>query len=550
MRGLKRKGLLIVFVLTTTVLCLCSCTGNFNKLNTPRDELTTGSLHKSNIGQLFSNAEFWGMVGNHTTYELMGLLHSGLWSQIYTYTVTTDRYREVDGWVNLSWNEFFGGPALNLHYVLKLTSENNLPVEHAIAKIWKVVTYEKWTDYFGPIPFSEYGNGKTSVKFDSQKEIYYSSFKILDNAINILEKNMNGVPFGDNDLIYSGNVRKWIKFANSIRLRLAIRISYVEPSLAKKQAEKAVSDGVFTSNSDNATIPTDNNNLNYLSYWSYAAWFCMSATEESILKGFKDPRMKVFWNNGGALTGGNKGYNGIRNGMPEGLTVTSWVNTYGASYVGQQFLPLNKGGINHENVVMTAAQVDFDRAEGALRGWSMGGTAEHFYNQGIRHSLEYWTQASEDEVNAYIINSKSKPVGIKKSIVPGANWKTPPESNITVKFEQSADFETKLEQIITQKWIDDFLTPWDAWAARRRTGYPRGYAIVQSLNPNISVTAIMRRVKYPSEEYDNNGKAINQAVSKYLNGKDLNMTRLWWDKKPLSKYPDLSNSVVAKYSNK
>jgi hypothetical protein len=88
-----------------------------------------------------------------------------------------------------------------------------------------------------------------------------------------------------------------------------------------------------------------------------------------------------------------------------------------------------------------------------------------------------------------------------------------------------------------------FLSPWECWAERRRTGYPRGYAIIASLDPDIPVTSIIRRMVFPPSEYSNNREAIENAVT-LLGGDDKTMTRVWWDKKPLSDYPDLSGTVV------
>jgi hypothetical protein len=540
-----RKSLVAIFTIMLSIFLL-GCENNFNKLNTPENKITTGNIGKSELGQLFADAEYKAFIGGHDGWELLHELHASIWSQIFTTTSAgfdTDQYKEVLSWVKIGWNEFYSNPPVSLHFVRKYTAEHNMPVEHAVATIYAIPMYERMTDFFGPIPFSKFGNGKTSVPFDSQKSIYHQFFGMLDKAVATLKKHKDDSPFGNNDIVYGGDVNKWITFANSLRLKLAIRIVYAEPDTAKMEAEKAVQAGVMQNNSDNALISTTINNVNYLTTWTYIDPFAMSATQESILKGFNDPRMKVFWNSGGGRLGGNAGYHGLRNGLTSQMKQGN-TDEKGASFVGPEFFPIADGGTNPPCVVMTAAQVDFLRAEGALRGWDMGGTAQHFYNEGIRASLKYWADASDAEINNYI-NSTNTPSAVNSSkAIIGVDFHTPPESDITVKYENSASFETQLEQIITQKWIDEFLNPWDAWAERRRTGYPRGYAIINSLNPNIPTTAIMRRIRYPSSVYSNNKDAVTEAVNKYLNGKDLNMTRLWWDKKPLGKYPDLSNTVV------
>jgi hypothetical protein len=527
------------------LMVLGGCTKSFDTLNTPKNTLTAGQINSATIGQAFADAEYWGLVGDGNGWELMHELHANLYSQIFATTSSgfnTDQYQETASWVDAGWNAFYSGPAVMIKFVEDFTAENNMSAANAIAKIYSVPMYERMTDFFGPIPFSQFGNGKTSVAYDSQESIYESFFKILDSAVLVLKQNTGTTPFGMNDIIYQGNVNKWITFANSLRLRLAMRIVYADPALAQQEAEKAVADGVMMSNSDNALILTTANNLNYLTRWSYIDPFTMSATQESILVGFNDPRLFSFWSQGGDRLGGNMGYNGVRNGLPRVLKTTAVRNgTAGNSFVSKQFLPIADGGANPRCIVMTAAEVYFLKAEGALRGWNMGGSAEDFYNAGITQSLKYWTPSTDQEIQSYI-NSTNTPSAVPDGIV-AATFNTPPESNITVQYEGTASFETRLEQIITQKWLDSYLTPWEAWAERRRTGYPRGYAIIASLDPTIPVTAIIRRMVFAPSEYSNNQVETNKAVT-LLGGPDITMTRVWWDKKPLTDYPDLTGTIV------
>jgi hypothetical protein len=542
-RNHKRVRIGLVALLLAAI---AGCTTNFDELNTPQNQLTVGKINSATLGQAFADAEYWGLVGDDNGWELMHELHASIYSQIFATTSSgfnTDQYQEVASWVDAGWQSLYSGPAVMIKFVEDYTQAHDMPAANAIAKIYSIPMYERMTDFFGPIPFSQFGNGKTSVPYDSQQSIYESFFKILDTAVTVLKQNTSLTPFGTNDIIYQGNVNKWITFANSLRLRLAVRIVYADPTLAQQEAEKAVAAGVMMDNSDNALILTTPNNLNYLTRWTYIDPFTMSATQQSILAGFNDPRLYSFWNQGGDRLGGTMGYNGVRNGLPRVLKTTALRNgSAGNSFVSKEFLPIADGGANPPCIAMTSAEVYFLRAEGALRGWNMGGTAEQFYNDGITQSLKYWTASSDQEIQTYI-HSTNKPSAVPDGIV-GATFNTPAESDITVQYETTAGFETRLEQIITQKWIDSFLEPWEAWAERRRTGYPRGYAIIESLDPTIPVTAIIKRMVYPPSEYSNNEKAVNDAVSKLLGGPDNTMTRVWWDKKPLADYPDLSSSVV------
>lgn len=541
----KNNKLLNAFVIAIFITSFTGCTKNFDKLNTPENLITVSNINTSTLGQAFANSEYWGLVGDQSGWELMHELHASIYSQTFTTTSSgfnTDQFLEVASWVDAGWNSFYSGPAVTTNFVKNYTAQNKMVAENAVARIWSVPIYERMTDFFGPIIYSQFGNGATSVGYDSQEDIYSDFFKQLDTAISVLKQNMNATPFGNNDLIYQGNVNKWIVFANSLRLRLAMRIVYANPVLAQQQAEEAVAAGVMIDNTSNALTLTTPNNLNYLTRWSYINPFCMSATSESILVGFQDPRLTTFWNQGGSRTGGTMGFHGVRNGLPVILKTSALRNgSAGCSFVSKQFLPIADGGANPPIPVMTASEVYFLRAEGALRGWNMGGTAEDLYNDGITYSLKYWTNLSDTQIADYI-SSTNTPSAVPDGIV-GQAFNTPPESNITVQYETGAGFETQLEQIITQKWINSFLSPWECWAERRRTGYPKGYAIIASLDPTIPVTSIIRRMVFTPSEYSNNSAAVKNAVT-LLGGSDNTMTRVWWDKKPLSEYPDLSGTVI------
>src|SRR5690606_38024813 len=151
-------------------------------------------------------------------------------------------------------------------------------------RIWKVWVVHRYTDYFGPIPYSQIGNyvEGEGVAYDSQEDIYHDLFKELAEATAVLEAHSDGISYGEQDLIYGGNVAQWLKFANTLRLRLALRVSFVEPGLAKTEAEAAFAGGVFETNADNAMIPATPakyNSLNHISGWNE---FRMSANFESL----------------------------------------------------------------------------------------------------------------------------------------------------------------------------------------------------------------------------------------------------------------------------
>jgi hypothetical protein len=530
-------------ILIMLIICTVSCTEHFDELNTPEDRITVDNVDKNMLGNLLAQAQYRGMM---TWYQVSHNLYAGAYAQYFTIihpNFPSAQFEEVGAWSDHTFRGFYtygrwGAAANQLHFVEKYTAENDLPVENAIAKTWRIQLYHRITDYWGPIIYSEFGNGKTSVNYDPQKEIYLDFFKTLDEVVSVLQQNSGAQPFGSHDLVYGGNVQQYLKWANSLRLRLAIRIAYVEPDLAKKEAEKAInsSGGVIENNADNALLTSTRNSINKLSSITYHTEFVMSATMESILEGYDDPRKNVYVQPccGRLNQFEGEGINGARNGLPSSQRSTTMEESY--SYVGKNWLPLADDGANEPDRLMEAAEVYFLRAEGALRGWNMGGTAKELYDAGIRASLNERTDASDGEIEEYIISTNTPAAPTDSNGNPD-QFNSPPVTDIPVVYQESGSFETKLEQIITQKWLALFpMNDWEAWTERRRTGYPRGYAIIESKNPRVSATELMRRLTFVPSEYTNNLEGVEKAVS-LLEGGDENDTRVWWDAKPLSEFP-------------
>lgn len=504
-------------VLGLLLICIQSCTKNFDSINTPSNQIIASKVDAGLLGQEFAYAQYWGM---RLIYQAGENLYADHYAQYFAQTqtsFTSDQYLEQGTSITRFWDFFYSGPATQLLFVEKYTREHDMALANAIAKVWRVEMYHRMSDYFGPVIYSQFGNEQNSVAYDSQANIYHSFFKTLDSAVVVLKENAGGNAFGGNDQIYGGSADKWYLLANSLRLRLAMRIAYVEPAMARAEAEKAVAAGVILKNSDNANVLSTPNSINGLSSLTYISEFRMSATMQSVLTGYNDPRLPEYF--GEATTGG--GYKGVRNGLPAVEKSGTLNATH--SFVSKKYLPIANGGSNLPNRVMCASEVAFLKAEGALRGWNMGETVPELYNSGISLSLTERTNSTPAAIQAYI-NSTDQPKAL------GDKWNTPAMSDIPVQYQVSASFEKKLEQIITQKWIALYPDGWEAWAERRRTGYPVGYPLINSLNTNVPKDAIMRRITFSSGEISNNNTAVVEA-RKLLNGPDRNDTKLWWDAK-------------------
>lgn len=519
-----------MLVLSLTTILFNSCTDNFEELNTRPDALIADQVDVPLLGMAFAQSQYYAMNGEHWRFQISQNLFSDIFAQYYATTqpnFDSDRYIEVGGWSNAAWTSFYGTAAPQIKFVEDLTEENNMALENAVGKVWKVQAYHRMTDYWGPVIYSEFGSGETSVEYDTQESIYKDFFSTLDEAVAVLKQNSGGNVFGNNDQIYGGDADKWLTFANSLRLRLAMRVKYVEPALAKAEAEKAVADGVMMSNDDNAMLLTTENSRN--PFWTITNWgeFRMSAAMESVLEGFNDPRIGEYFSpaENGDSDGDDSPYEGLRNGQAKGDMVPELNFAY--SDMATKYLHESRGGTNPPIRVMSAAEVYLLRAEGALEGWNMGGNAQELYETGIAMSLAERAEAAPEEVAAYI-SSTSTPAPV------GDEWNTPPLSDIPVAFEAGGGKERQLEQIITQKWLALYPDGWEAWAELRRTEYPKLYARLNSDNPDVPADAIFRRMTFVDAEFSTNTAAVEaaqQLPELASRGGDKNSTRVWWDVK-------------------
>jgi len=257
----------------------------------------------------------------------------------------------------------------------------------------------------------------------------------------------------------------------------------------------------------------------------------MSTSMESVLKGYQDPRMQEFWAPVQASATNQRfpaeyksnigGYHGFPSGAdPVEYTYFRAFSKYGPRFVdGNQLVtPIN---------VMHSAEVCFLKAEGAWRGWNMGGTAKEFYEKGIMLSIKQWrgSEISDDSIQRYI-NSTLKPVAPEDH-----PYYDPPMTDIPVQF--SDDREKQYEQIITQKWIALFPLCFEAWAEFRRTRLPKLYPKKYTVNGNIDLSRgmIQTRCPFAEDEKRANAKEVEKAIQ-MISGTDLETIPLWWDINP------------------
>ncbi|QQT26007.1 RagB/SusD family nutrient uptake outer membrane protein [Sphingobacterium spiritivorum] len=519
------------------IVNLCSCTKNFEKYNTDPNALPANKINNDNVylGGFFKQMEesVFPVGGTGTnaanSYQLVenlvGDIFGGYHGMANRWNAagdnTTYNFNAV-GWNSAPFNLYYTNIVRNYDTIARYAAKN--PDILAVAKIIKVQAAHRTVDMFGPIPYFDTRTvlGRLGSPYDPVDKIYLSFFKDLDSAILVLK------PFAENgakplryfDAVYRGDYRQWIRFANSLKLRLAMRMAYVDANNARKFAEEAVQDsyGVITENIDNATMQgvegmTYNNPLQTLSE-AYKETR-LSAVMESFLTGYSDPRLPRLFRPSTRPADPAGRFRGIRLGinMPD--------NTL--------YQPFSEVRSDFNVIWMSAAEVSFLKAEAAMRGWSMGGTAQSLYETGIRQSFSQWGVSGADQ---YLQNADRRPATYQDPV--GGNSVGAGSSllaTITIRWEENANAEQKLERIMTQKWIAMYPNGQEAWSEFRRTGYPRLFPVVVNQSGSTVNTSIqVRRLPYPASEYEFNRTNLAQGIT-FLGGPDNGGTRLWWDRK-------------------
>lgn len=523
-------GFKYIILFISLVVILYNCTSNFMDYNTNPNEATEEMSNWDNVktGSLFLQMQQNVLVvaqdgigsDRYQTVEVMGgdgyVGYFGFPSPSIN---SAGRYN----WQTASWyGDMFTtnySKTMNAWRGLKNAIGDENDPRFSLAQILKVAAMHRVTDTYGPIPYLKYGISE-EVPYDSQKDVYYRFFEEINGVISILESYAaaNEKIYSAWDCVYNGDVTLWIKFANSLRLRLAIHLAYADPDKAKQEAESAVSNpfGLMTLKTDFARlqhiypIATYESPLYIISGWDD---ICMGATLDSYMNGYEDPRRASFFN----LSSDGK-YRGIRAGMAGNIAKSN--------YTTGLFSKVNVTATS-DVVWMRASETYFLLAEGALRQWNMGGTPQQFYELGIKMSFEEHSVP----IGSYLENISNTPANYTDPVT--ISYSIDSKSDIIIAWDESAGFEEKLERIITQKYIALFPIGQEAWTEFRRTGYPKvlPVAVNESNGGSVDTEVQIRRLPFPVSEYNTNAAALAEGI-KLLNGADNPGTRLWWDAKP------------------
>lgn len=505
---MKFKQIIIVILALFTVV---GCTENFDELEKDPVALSANPAGQLTFTQLC-------MSGDGFYQWRTNLIYSGGFVQHYAgaWNVTEfgSKFKKDDGYATALWRNVYANELKNVVDILEKTSNDPKAVNmNAVGKIMKVMVAQRLTDIYGDIPYSEAGlgfsKGIVTPKYDKQEDIYTSFFKDLDDAYNQLNAGGGAIK---GDLFYKGDITKWKKLANTMRLRLGMRISEIKPAEAQIQVKAALQNGVFESIADNcimhhldatfnddpASIDFRGNGLSYAFVGNQDADH-FSSLFIDYLRNNGDPRLTMLatpktsssvveW---APIQPGETLYEGVKPGLFQwevfgGSNAVSGIQ----SYYKKKTTPFLHVSYSETQLLL---------AEAAFRGWIPGSAADYYkkgVEAGIRQLEIYGAPAAgQANIDAYLT---------AKPLVAGK----------------------EKEQIGTQLWITYIFNSIEAYSNWRRTGFPHLLPITNSDSETGGITPT--RLYYPNDEMQKNEANYLDALSR-MGGKNDWLNKVWWD---------------------
>ena len=491
----------------------------------------------------------------------------------YVYNITVDNYA---GYMVVPHNfSHGGGGLLNSTYAYNqdycdgpygafLSIKNNIanminhpmidsiPEMKAIGLLIFDYSAQEMVDLYGSIPYVDHKSNKESNPFTFNKmaDIYASIVDNLD-TINACLKHFESRPdwykagvqsiLGQYDVMTQDkSVASWCRLANSLKLRMAMHTVKVQPSVAQKWAEEAVQAGVVETTAqelllDPMVMGYTNPLFEIANNWGDTR---LNASFESLLASLKHPYLEYVFDKNSNIVVNSSDPNDIMQANTRIMGLRAGIRMIpGQAYKDNFRIAYSSIKNNGEMAMaplylMKVSEVEFLRAEGALRGWNMGGSAQQFYEQGIRNA-----QVEHRLMSTYYPNAVDEYMSLEAA-VPYKYEDQYDHSNdiesvttIGVKWNEGDSQETKLEKIITQKYIAAFPYSYESWNDMRRTGYPKQFEVLNVEDGDGSLVQgdIIRKIPLPGRDTSVGMSDITASGIEALGGSDTQGTRVWWD---------------------
>lgn len=490
----------------------------------------------------------------------------------YVYNITVDNYA---GYMVVPHNFAHGGDGLlnstyaynqgycdgpygaflgiknNIANMINHPMIDSIPELKAIGLLIFDYSAQEMVDLYGSIPYFDHKANKESnpFTFNKMEEIYISIVDNLD-TINACLKHFETRPdwykagvqsiLSQNDVISQDkSVESWRRLANSLKLRMAVHIAKVQPDKAKKWAEEAVQAGVIETTAQEMYL--DPLMLGYTNPLSEIAisWgdTRLNASFESLLASLKHPYLEyVFEKNSNIIVNKDDATDIMQAntriiGLRAGIRMSPGQAYKDNFRIAYSSIKNNTEMAGAPLYVMKLSEVQFLRAEGDLRGWTMGGSAQSFYEAGIQNArVEHrLTPLYPNYVDEYMSLEAAVPYKYEDQYDHSNDIES--VTTIGVKWNEGDSKETKLEKIITQKYIAAFPYSYEAWNDLRRTGYPKLFPVLNVEDGDGSLVQgdIIRRIPLPGRDTSVGLSDINTSGLDALGGDDKQGTRVWWD---------------------
>ena len=471
-------------------MLLLSCEGHLEDLYENPNAVTTiddSALFTKAVRSLFQGTTDNGsahFAGMHAHYYVAG----STWR-------APDQYGDGhDQDYNSIMNDGYSGTIRHIEEVLELTSSPSTQnkVRNALAHIIAVLGYAKITDGFGDIPYTEGGKGKSQdillPKYDTQESIYKDLIIRLTSSISVLKSADPALAYPNSDPIYENDLGKWVRFANSVRLRLAMRLRYADTGLSQTIVAQCLSEPLMETHEHDAyMIETEGTGNAWFNRRTGFPSIKMSTLLINQLEGSNDPRLSVFV---------SQDANGQYSGIVNGLTDQAFGNS---NFSNLSDMGLALSSPESKLYVMTAAETWLLRAEAALAYDNDPVQANILYRKGIEVSLNQW-EVDETEITGFMNSPTATLSGVNDE-----------------------------EQIGVQIWLALVPNFFEGWSHIRRTGYPiLPVRTSEDLSAGATNGIMPNRFNYSSFELGSNSSNVQEAISRQ--GANKIDTPVWWDK--------------------
>lgn len=530
---------------------LSSCTGDFEDLNTNKTQVDPSDLPFSAqcaepMNYCYPPQQNMFQFWTNLTIDLYG----GYFETPHGNFTNCDM-GENRGHSGGMYENYYLHIFNNTRRIISSCDENDQKGIAGVMRIVQACGTITATDAYGPLAYSSIlsGENEASYPFDSQQRLYEQVLDDLDAAISGIQ----GMSQTEKEILATfdtwcnGNANTWVQIANTLKLRVALRLSKRESEMAAdnydlKAIATAAAQNTLAQYGQDIVIKNQSNELKRMFDWQDCG---MNANLVTLLTGLNDPRTPLYitknteeiTNEKGVTTPANSVYCGIR--FASGMAQKGSTGSYGykmSQWVGDYALALP---------IFKAAEAYFLLAEAKLR-WDIGSqSVQSLYEQGIRLSIQNELAYKGSYVSDYTITDADITAYINGTthqadyVDPGNSANNCAAVNkLCVKWDESASKEDKLARIMTQKYIALFPLSNEAWAEQRRTGYPAFFvALVNKSNGAVDTEEGVRRVIYSSNAYDTNESGVNGGIEllnnentskKGISG-DKGGTHVWWD---------------------